>query len=153
MKEPKIFFVARHEIAEMGITFPSGKIITMVRGGTYQTEDPEEIDFLLEVKGIGYRDLDDKEFKSWVQTRYQDLPRIDHPEIKTVEDVAEFLWKDPIDKLILMHLEKNGYIVTHPKPEGTQALDLDQPISNAPLASGKPKSSKPKTGTKKSGKK
>ena len=156
MQEPKIFSLSRIEISEMGIALPNNATVVLKRGGEYKTSDEEEIAFLCTVKGVQCRNISDAEYKTWAQTQFEKMAHIDNPEIKTVEDVAEFLWKDPVDKLILLHLENNGYIVSkkddgppeeiieeHPEEisEEPAAEIVDQPVAPEP----KPKQTRKKS--------
>ena len=157
MQEPKIFSLSRIEISEMSITLPNKTTVVLKRGGEYKTSDEEEIAFLCTVKGVQCRNISDAEYKTWAQTQFEKMAHIDNPEIKTVEDVAEFLWKDPVDKLILLHLENNGYIVSKkddgpPEDTGTEDKNeepkqnptteiVDQPVAPEP----KPKQTRKKS--------
>lgn len=134
MQEPKIFSLSRIEISEMSITLPNNATVVLKRGGEYRTSDEEEIAFLCTVKGVQCRDISDAEYKTWAQTQFEKMAHIDNPEIKTVEDVAQFLWKDPVDKLILLHLENNGYIVS--KKEDVDELhdDKHEELNEVPAA-------------------
>ena len=132
MQEPMIFGPSREEISVMTIALPSGKIIEIKRGSTYRTEDPEEIEFLSKLSGVFCRKVTDSEFRTWAMAKLDSMPSVDNPQIKTVEDVAEYLWKDPIERLVMDHLKNLGYIVTKPdEPNGdaniAEALDSIEP--------------------------
>lgn len=124
MKEPTIFYVARYEIAEISVTLPNDKVIVFKRGTEYSTEDEEEIAFLTGVKGLGARKMEDKEYRGWATAQFEKLPLIDRHDIKSVQDVEEYLWNSSFEKLIVTFLKSKGWIVK--KNEGKPKVAKDK---------------------------
>jgi len=111
MQEPCIFYLASGDIAKYNITLPNGKCVSLIRNGKYQTCDPDEIDFLTRQKGLGCKKLDDAEFRVWVTKHYNSLPVVENKDIKTLEDVEEFITRVGMEPLIVQALKLRGYNV------------------------------------------
>ena len=109
---PKIFFISRTDIVNISIALPNGKNLMLTTDSSYQTDDPEEIDFLSQIKGVGCRDLNDKEFKGWATAQFDRLPSIDK-NISSPEEVREFLWHDTEETIAKSSLQANGWMTGH----------------------------------------
>lgn len=131
MIEPLYFFNSRHEVVQRGITFPSGKSIVLNRtNNEYMTEDPEEIEFLSKLQYIGCRKMSDAEFRGYMTSKDEDLPRIGK-KITCIEDIAQYMAPDALEKTIVSFLREKGYTIEKKKEDSIDGvLDAIEPLSN-----------------------
>jgi len=122
MKEPVIFFNSRSEIVRREISLPSGKQIVI---GTscpeYKTEDPEEIDFLSRLFGVGCRKLSDSEFRLFMTSSYNDLPHVERKNI-TPEELEAFMASPAHEELIVEKLRAKGYTLEKKSEDFTSGI-------------------------------
>lgn len=153
---PKIFFISRTDIVNISIALPNGKNLMLTTDSSYQTDDPEEINFLSQIKGVGCRDLNGEEFKGWATAQFDRLPSIDK-NISSPEEVREFLWHDTEETIAKSSLQANGWMTGHIwKKEDDVELSPEELNEVFPLDEEKPKPKKTapkKTTTRKTTKK
>lgn len=108
--EPLIFFNSRQEITKREITFPSGKkIVISAKHPEYQTDDPEEIEFLSDVFAIGCRKLNEQEYTGYLSARFEDMPHIHKRPVQ--ENIDKYTAITESEKHLVELLKEKGYTV------------------------------------------
>lgn len=96
------------DIVQREIEFPGGKRIMLTHSKPYVTDNPVEIDFCSQLKGVSILDLTDKEFRAYITTQY--TPSVENPTV-TPETAAEFLFVDAMEEPVIEWLRAKGWTV------------------------------------------
>lgn len=123
MKEPIIFFNSRYGTLYRSIILPNGKkIVLSETSREYRTSDPDEIEFLSKLSGIGSRKINEAEYRLWITTNISQLPHTE-ADINSITDIEEFI-RTGQEEAIIAALRKKGYTVQLKTNEQTEQLGL-----------------------------
>lgn len=106
--EPIIFFLSRENVMSFQVKLPNGNGVLFTPISGYTTSDPEEIEFLSQLKAIGARRITDREYRLWATKKFSELPTYDNDMISK-DEIAEFLLSSPQEVLLKSILESAGY--------------------------------------------
>ena len=111
MDIPKKITLAGFDVVRAKFELPNGKIIVLRRGETYETSDPEELDFFSTQRVVNIRKPEGKELEKYISQQL--LPTVDNLTI-TAEMVDEFKWSTEAEERVIAKLIERGYKVEEP---------------------------------------
>ena len=140
MNEPLTAYITAYEVMEYTIKFPSGKVIRLTQGGSYTTEDKDELDFLSKQQFVGLKKMNDKEFRIWATKRLAELPSVYNQNV-TEEVIRNAISFTQEEEQAYRNAIKEGYINKIPVKESINEKS-DKHVSERKDT--KPKVDKPK---------